>query len=356
MQNAFLVSCVFLLAACGPSEPPVKTDRYRVVTGETMGTYYRVVYKDGGQGDLKAAIDTLLVHLNEKEVSTYESGSLISRFNASAEGVELVSEGGRAATYRAYPHFMFCLDNALDIARVTGGYFDPTIMPLVNYWGFGYTPKKPISPSDSSRIWELLPLVGTEQVQLVEERGSVRLQKSTPGVQLDFSANAKGYGVDAVGELLEIRGIRDYLVEIGGEDRARGRNDRGAWWTIGINTPDEQSAVTDFERIVTLKDYSIATSGNYRNFFEVDGQKVSHIINPKTGFPERRNLLSVSVFAKDCMTADGYATACMVLGTERALALIEELPEIEALLISTDAAGKYQTHETSGLAALVTAN
>ena len=344
MQSTFafplwLVPISLLLAACQLA--CTSTASYVEHVGETMGTYYRVKYENTGQGNLKPAIDSLLLYLNTEEVSTYEPNALITRFNRAPSAVPY--------TPAAYPHFAACYDNALTTYAKADGYYDPTIMPLVNYWGFGYTEKHGLTAADSTVVDSLMQFVGIDNVRAADGQ----LIKTAPGVQLDFSANAKGYGVDAVGRLLENRGVQNYLVEIGGEDRARGKNDRGGWWTIGINTPSETADVTDFERVIALKNYSIATSGNYRNFYEVAGRKVSHIINPKTGYPERRNLLSASIFAPDCMTADAYATASMVLGTERALALIERLPGIEALLIYSDAAGDYQTRESSGLAALL---
>ena len=353
MRYILLLLLVSFCFACRQT-PPETTERYSEVVGETMGTYYRVKYRDTGQGNLKPTIDSFLYHLNHAEVSTYEPESLISRFNRAEETVVL-TDSLPIMPEDVYPHFMACYLNAATTTRATNGLYDPTIMPLVNFWGFGYDGRRQATAADSTTVDSLLQFVGIDRVSTVyPQRGAVKLRKSKPGVQLDFSANAKGYGVDAVGLLLEARGIQDYLVEIGGEDRARGKNDRGGWWTIGINAPSETASVTDYERVVPLKNYSIATSGNYRNFYETaDGAKVSHIINPKTGYPERRRLLSASIFAPDCMTADAYATASMVLGTERALALIETLPGIEAYLIYSDADGGFQSRETSGLAALL---
>ena len=353
MRYISLLPLFCFLCACRQT-PPETTTRYSEVVGETMGTYYRVKYRDTGQGNLKPTIDSFLYHLNHAEVSTYEPESLISRFNRAEETVVL-SKSEAAKPEITYPHFMACYENAVLTTKATDGLYDPTIMPLVNFWGFGYDGRRRATAADSTTIDSLMQFVGLENVRTEQQKGGeVVLRKILPGVQLDFSANAKGYGVDAVGLLLEARGIQDYLVEIGGEDRARGKNDRGGWWTIGINAPSETASVTDYERVVPLKNYSIATSGNYRNFYETaDGAKVSHIINPKTGYPERRRLLSASIFAPDCMTADAYATASMVLGTERALALIETLPDIEAYLIYSDDDGGFQSRETSGLAALL---
>ncbi|NJK83203.1 MAG: FAD:protein FMN transferase, partial [Saprospiraceae bacterium] len=145
-----------------------------------------------------------------------------------------------------------------------------------------------------------------------------RLNKPIAGIQLDFSALAKGYGVDEVGRYLEGKGINNYMVEIGGEARAKGKNDKGEYWNMGVNTPDERAKMTDLVAAIRLIDESIATSGNYRNFYEVEGIKYSHTINPRTGFPERNTLLSATIIAENCMLADALATTCMVLGLEEA--------------------------------------
>ena len=233
----------------------------------------------------------------------------------------------------------------MEVYEATEGSFDPTVMPLVNYWGFGYA-GEPITRVDSNKVDSLVQFVGFEKV-IFE---ALALKKDRPGVQLDFSACAKGYGVDEVGRFLETQGCNNYLVEIGGEVRARGINQRSKNWQIGINTPQEGGALDDYQAIVKLKDLSLATSGNYRNFYELNGVKYSHTINPKTGFPERNTLLSASVFAKDCMTADAYATAFMASGLDKAFDVALQNSEIDAYLIYSDEDGQMQVKYTEAVA------
>ncbi|HMQ49088.1 MAG TPA: FAD:protein FMN transferase [Saprospiraceae bacterium] len=336
---------VFFLAACS-GQPQKENAPYLSCNGRTMGTTYTVKYADAAARDFQTAIDSLLEEIN-LEVSTYIEASTISRLNQ-ADSLFLPGydpHTGQWTTY-ANTHFWINYEKAKEVFERSGGSFDPTVMPIVNYWGFGYTEKKPVEKIDSLKIDSLMDFIGLDQVVSTDGK---QIKKRYPGVQLDFSALAKGYGVDAVGLLLESKGVSDYLVEIGGELRAKGKNAEGAWWNVGINTPQEDASTTAVQMAFPLQNQSIATSGNYRNFYEVKGQKFSHTINPKTGFPERSTLLSASVFAPDCMSADAYATAFMVMGKDKALPLAEELPGIEAYFIYSDDAGNMRTAYTSGL-------
>lgn len=284
-----------------------------------MGTYYRVSYVGPDRPGLAAGIDSLLLAFN-REVNTYDSTSFISRFNQSDTGL----------VARAVPDFLANYQLAESISRATGGAFDPTVMPLVNYWGFGYTEKRPVTQVDSQRINSIMNYVGLQNLTLSQEG---YLRKLDPRVMLDFSAIAKGYGVDLVGQHLESQGIHRYLVDIGGELLARGQKEEGNPWRVGINVPETDAALDAIQTTVALIDRAIATSGNYRNYYDVEGEKYGHSINPFTGFPEKNNLLSASIFAPDCATADAYATACMILGAERGFELIEATPELEAYFI-----------------------
>lgn len=304
-----------------------RTNNYQKVAGETMGTTYHVTYLDSLNRDFKSDFDRLLVALN-REVNTYDSTSVISQFNRAGAGEFAVGEA---------KDFVANFWAARTIHQATAGAFDPTVAPLVNYWGFGYTPKRKVTAVDSSKITKIMEAVGMDKVVLNAD--NTLLTKKTPNVKLDFGAIAKGYGVDMLGKFLEKNQVRNYLVEIGGEVRARGKNDRGEWWQLGINVPQEGAAVNEFQTVVGLENQALATSGNYRQFYEVDGKKYSHTISPFTGFPERNTLLSASVFAPDCTTADAYATAFMVLGVEEALALANQLDNVDAYLIAGTADG-----------------
>lgn len=301
-----------------------------------MGTYYRVSYVGEEQPNLPASVDSLLIAFN-REVNTYDSTAFISRFNQSDTGI----------VARDVPDFLANYQLAVAISRATGGAFDPTVMPLVNYWGFGYTEKRAVTRVDSQRIDTIMTYVGLQHLDLAQDG---RLRKDDPRVMLDFSAIAKGYGVDLVGALLEQRGIHRYLVDIGGELLARGKKSDDSPWRVGINVPREGALMDEIQTAVPLEDRAIATSGNYRNYYEVAGQKYGHSINPFTGFPEKNRLLSASVFAPDCATADAYATACMILGPDAAFELVDSTPELEAYFIIGTSDGGMTVRYTAALA------
>lgn len=282
--------------------------------GQTMGSTWRVIYLDSMGRTYRDEIQELLDTINN-EVSTYVTTSVISRFNRSDTGIVLDS------WQRTHPYFVVFQENFIKSRQVweaSDGWFDPTIMPLVNYWGFGYAERRPVTEVDSAAVDSLLRCVGFEKVRLRLDRDRAWLSKDMPCTQLDFSAVAKGQAVDAVGRLLEGFGIQHYLVEIGGEVRARGRSPRGTPWLVGINTPDPRAPATEIVAKVALTKGALATSGNYRNFFEVDGRKYAHIIDPHTGYPRQTDLLSVSVWADECALADAWATALMAMGHEQA--------------------------------------
>jgi thiamine biosynthesis lipoprotein len=217
---------------------------------------------------------------------------------------------------------------AKDISKKTYGAFDITVAPLVNLWGFGFENYHNV---DSTRIDSLKNFVGFEKIRL--ENG--KLLKSDPRIQLDCSAIAKGYGVDAIGMFLESKGVKDYMVEIGGEIRTRGSNPNGAPWRIGITNPqdDISGKETEIKQVLELTDVSLATSGNYRNYYIKEDKKYAHTIDPRTGYPVQHNILSSTVIAKDCATADAYATSFMVLGLDSAILVLEKNPDINAYFI-----------------------
>lgn len=331
-QTFFWIILIALSLVACQNEP--QSLPYLKLNGETMGTYYRVTYADAQERDFQPEIEQFLEDFNN-QVSTYIPSSTISRFNQ--------SEATFNVTDQAY--FMGNLEIARRVFEQSNGAFDPTVMPLVNYWGFGYTPKEPVTQVDSAQVDSLLALVGMEKVAL--ENGY--LTKTEVGVQLDFSAVAKGYAIDEIARLLEEKGVEHYLIDIGGEARARGVNAQGNVWTIGINVPKEDAELTDIQAAIPLDDRAIATSGNYRNYYEVNGLKYGHEINPKTGFPERTNLLSASVFAPDCATADAWATAFMIMGLDAAFAKASEMPDIEAYFIYGNDQGGISEKYTNGL-------
>ena len=347
-MRSILFSSIFLFFLGCATESSKKVGTYQKFNGETMGTTYHVSYKDSLNRDFKKDIDALLEAVN-MDVSTYIESSFISKFNSAEQEMQYLNLLDKEAVSK-HKHFRLNFDKASEVYKKSDGFFDPTIMPLVNYWGFGYTEKKAVEMVDSLKVDSLMQFVGFDKIsQRSVKDGSIILVKAVPGVQLDFSALAKGYGVDVVGLLLEKKGIEDYMVEIGGEVRAKGKNERDEWWTVGINTPDENSAINDFQSKVFLKNRSLATSGNYRNYYNVNGNHYAHTINTKTGFPEKNRLLSVSIFAEDCMTADAYATACMSMGLEKAFEMVGSIEGLDGYFIYSEEDGSMMNMHTMGL-------
>lgn len=330
---------ILLLLGC-QAESPSQLE-YQKISGTTMGTYYAITWSGGPSIAWKDSVDAILEAFNE-EVSTYIASSTIGRFNQSETGiwVDTLDNWDFYENYRLSSNW----------SNITGGAFDPTVMPLVNYWGFGYTEKRAVSEVDSQRVQSLLPLVGMDNLHLeyIDSVQQYWLEKNHPAVQLDFSAIAKGFGVDRVGQWLEQKGVEHYLVDIGGEMRSLGFNAKGEEWVIGINEPLEGGAADAVFQTLKLSGRAVATSGNYRNFYEVEGNKYSHTISPWTGYPQKLPILSVTVIAATCADADALATACMVLGHEEGLALIEKIADIEAYFIYNNGADELSVAMTSG--------
>lgn len=301
------------------------------IEGKTMGTSYHIIYFDAEKRDFKNGVDSILIVVN-KSINNYDSTSEVSRFNRSRKGVAF-----------QLPYFYDPVKKAADVNAVSDGAFDPTVMPLVNAWGFG--PAKQINP-DSAQIDSIRAFVGFFKIKLTKDS----LIKLDPRVQFDFGGIGQGYGADVVTEFLRSKGITDMLVELGGEGMALGKNLKtNKPWEIGILDPNSTYEDQFFKAYVALKDKSFTTSGNYFNYREIDGKKYSHTIDPKTGFPAQRAILSASVFAADCTTADVWGTAFMVMGHEKAIEILNEHPELDALLIYSSADGKMETYLTAGI-------
>lgn len=300
-------------------------------SGKTMGPIkYNVTYFDEQKRDFSSQVDSLLKNFN-KAMSTYIVDSEISEFN-------------RDTAFKFdSPYFWPILVNSKKIYDLTGGAFDPTVMPLVNAWGFG--PDKQMK-YDSAYVDSLMQFVGFDKIEFDREM----VLKNDARVQLDFSASAKGYGVDIVAGYLESKGINNMLVEIGGEVVAKGKNLKtGNPWSIGILDPDSDQINQFYTAVVSVENRAMATSGNYFNYHIVDGVKYSHTISPFTGFPIIHPLLSASVFAEDCMTADALATAFMVLGHEKAIEILKANPDLDGYLIYSDAEGNRKTYASDGI-------
>lgn len=310
--------------------------RMSYVTGVTMGGIVYNVKFLGNQSDMQPEIDQLLVDFN-KSLSTYIPDSEISRFNKNGN-----------FSYES-DFFLPVLEASKEVYIATSGAYDPTVGPLIQAWGFG--PNKEVPALDSLKVDSLRSISGFDNV--IFDMLSVSMPIN---FQLDFSAIAKGYAVDEVGRLLERKGIENYLVEIGGEVKCRGINEEGKSWSLGIEDPTVAENQKEILAIVRLKDKSLATSGNYRNYYKKEGKIYAHIIDPRTGYTANHNLLSASVFASDCMIADAYATAFMVLGLEKSTEIINQQSGLDAILVYQDSNGMLRSYVSDGINPFVELN
>lgn len=322
-----------LLATCSRAPEPPTLELH----GSTMGTSYSVQAVELPSGiepqQLKREIDMELERVNDL-MSTYRDSSEVSRFNRSPS----------TDWFAVTPALASLAQEALSMSEASGGAFDATVGPLVNLWGFGPGSGPDSVPSDA-QIAEALVRVGHDKLSVRADPPALR--KSEPRLYLDLSAIAKGYGVDRIAELLDDAGVLNYLVEIGGELRGRGHNGRAQPWQIAVERPDP--GAREAYSVVELHDGAMATSGDYRNFFERGGKLYSHTIDPRTGHPVAHRLASVTVLAPTTARADALATALLVLGPEKGLDLAEQL-QIAALFILRTPNG-YSDLQTGGFSA-----
>ncbi|MEZ4965631.1 MAG: FAD:protein FMN transferase [Saprospiraceae bacterium] len=313
------------LPACRQGESP-----YTHLEGNAQGTTFRIVYDDGQRRDFSHDVDSLFRQI-DRSMSLWDPSSVISRINRNDPNV------------RADEHFTKVYHASRAVSEATGGAFDCTVGPLVKVWGFSY--KKGLPPPDSLQVDSLLALIGFQKIRL--EEGA--LIKTDTSMEVDFNAIAQGYTVDLMAAFLEKKGVRNYLVEIGGELRTLGVNDRGKPWNIGIDKPESTPGgnARHLQTTISLSDRSLATSGSYRKFIVRDGKKYSHAIDPATGYPVTHKLLSVSVLAGDCTTADAYATAFLVMGMEKALEMAAQR-SLEIYCIYEDDSGALKVRATPG--------
>ncbi len=321
----FIILIVCLVSLTG------KKGEYIRLAGFAQGTTYHITYESKNGENLQNQIDSILADF-DMSLSIYQPNSVISRLNRNEPGT------------RADQKFKAVFNKSLEVYEKTNGAFDITVGPIVNALGFGNTDTLRV---DSTLIDSLLLYVGMHKVSL---RYDILIKKSK-NIVLDVNAIAQGYSVDVVSDFLEARKIKNYMVEIGGEVRAKGKNDRNQFWKIGIDRPQEGNMLpgSDLQAIISLRNRSLATSGNYRKFYEKDGIKFVHTVNPKTGYPVISNLLSATIVSNDCMTADAYATAFMVFGLDRSMAFLKENKFLDAYLIYADEEGKFRVFATQGL-------
>ncbi len=311
------VATLFLAACGGPEQQNLQ--------GQTMGTYYSVKYVTDSSGAkpeaIQAEIDKRLEEVND-QMSTYRPDSELSRFNQSKDINTPFPVSAATATV---------VKKAIEINKITDGSLDVTVGPLVNLWGFGPEGRVTKAPSDEElakrRAW-----VGIDKLSVQDNN----LVKTIPELYVDLSSIAKGYGVDVVAEYLESAGINNYMVDIGGEVRTKGTNGKEAPWRIAIEKPAADGVSQTAQEVIEPGDSSIATSGDYRNYFEQDGVRFSHTIDPKSGRPITHNLVSITVIADNCMSADGLSTGLNVLGPEAGFALAEKMNIPVFMIVKTD--------------------
>ncbi len=308
--------------------------RFYTASGVVWTTEYHITYE--GKNNLNDSIQQIFNQI-DGSASVFNKSSRLSAINANA-------------TDSADRHISFLYTVAKGVYEKSGHLYDPTVMPLVNAWGFGY--KSGQLPTDA-QIDSLLAFVGMNNTRL--DHG--RLVKNDKRTQFDFSSIAKGYACDEIGRMLARNGVSNYMVEIGGEIAARGVNSRGERWRVSVDMPiDEDSTVTHQSTLVlTIDSGGIATSGNYRKFKMIDGHKVAHILNPITGRSGVSSLLSATIVAADCATADAWATACMAMGTERVKALMEHNNALGVMTVSADSTGRMVVWSNQRFASMVTA-
>jgi len=290
------------------------------LSGKTMGTFYTIKFISSKKHSLplwKARVDQRLKDIN-KRLSMYDPKSELSLFNLQKTGTKIKVSSDLYAN----------LLTAKKLYELTDGSWDGTIKPLVDLWGFG-TKKRITKIPEAGKIALALSKTGFQHIVINEQQRVVK----TGNITLDLGSIAKGYGVDALARLFTSSGIHDVLVEIGGELAGFGTNKKGKPWSVGISKPDKQFSNQKLYKIVQLNNNAIATSGNYRNFFEISKKIYSHIIDPKTGFPVDNKIASVSVISKNCTFADGLATALMVMDLQKALDLVNRLEDTECLII-----------------------
>ncbi len=296
------------------------------IKGLAQGTYYSIIYYEKDGTNYQTQIDSLLNDFN-KTASVYDSTSIISKIN-------------RNISVGINDQFTEIFNLSVEVSNKTDGNFDVSVGPLVNAWGFGFKNKNVIE-NDSSLIDSLLNYVDYKMIKIINNK----IIKEKEEISIDFNSIAQGYSVDLVSDFLEKKGIANYLIDIGGEVYGKGNKPSGDLWKVGIEEPNI-SETRNIDTIVELSNMAIATSGNYRKFYIENGIKYSHTINPKTGYPVKHSLLSATVLAKDCATADAYATAFMVMGLEEAIKFLNNNKWLEAYLIYEDKNNNYKIYKT----------
>ena len=338
-MNNISLTIIFLLLLCiSCSNQPSQIE----LSGFTMGTTYNIKiipekHSVPSTKLIKQRIDSLLISVNY-QMSTYLFDSEITQFNNNES----------TSAFTVSKDFALVVERSLHWSKLTGGAFDITLVPLLYLWGFG--------PGQASELGDIFPGENAVQRRLTHvgydklKINKYYLQKIDPFIKIDLNAIAKGFGVDAVYSFLESIGMNNIMVEIGGEVRTKGKNRKNAPWVIAVETPDlESSGNKKITWALPLESKAMATSGDYRNYYEIDSIRYSHEIDPRTGYPAQTGVASATVVASNCMDADALATALIIMGAESGLQFIEKLDGVEAFLILRDGNDNYRTMKSGGM-------
>lgn len=332
-----LYLCIaFLLTSC--VEKP-KDVIMRANTGFALGTTYSIQYEIlNEEEDYKRDIENVFHEVN-KSISAYIPTSDISRINRGEKDV-IIDD-----------YFKTVYEFSREVYEKTDGYFDPSVGALVNAWGFG--PEKPINNLSKEQVDSIMVFTGFEKVKVTQEG---KVIKDDSSLTFDFNSLGKGYAIDLIGKMFDEKGVKNYIIEVGGEILTKGKNTHKVKkWTVAIDSPVQDTDERQYIERITLENKAMATSGNYRKF-RVDpetGDHYVHILNAKTGYPMKNNVLSVSVVADNCMKADAYATAFMVMPYEKTKELLSKLPDVDAYVVSKDQYGNIQKYITNGFQDLI---
>lgn len=324
-----LISFITLIGCTGIKKSTGTQQIYQL-QGQAQGTTYSIRYISGDSTFTEGMANQLFAELDQS-LSIYKPGSVINQFNESATGIQ------------ADEHLLKVVKKAMQVSNATKGAFDITVYPLVDAWGFANHKRGNTLP-DSATIQQLLKCVGSRNLQI----SGHLLHKTNPCVKIDVNGIAQGYSVDYIAGRLDVLGIKNYMVEVGGEIKTRGTNSVNKRdWTIGIEQPGDDS-FEPYSALLKVKGAAVTTSGSYRKFYDSEGKRITHLINPFTGYPIISDLVSVTVLAKDAITADGYDNALMFLGKEKALEFLQTHRELEAYLIYKKPDGTVGDTATTG--------
>lgn len=354
-QLSTIFFSLFILGACNNSNEPCQYISF-TIQGKTQGTTYTIIGDQEKLITLQKEIDAILLDF-DRCLSSYRDSSIVSMISNADTGLHIYRDINN--------YFVRCFDESVRVYRLSQGAFDPSVFPLVAAWGFM---KDPALVMSETQVDSVLGLIGFQsgvdyKLDLLEDDkhsltkfGIHKLRKT---LKLDFNAIAQGLSVDVLCEFLDQQGFENYYVEIGGELRVKGHNKEGVPWRIGIDLADENNDISTENRslsaIISISNRAVATSGNYRKFYEKDGKKYSHTIDPKTGYPVQHSLLSATVVADNAAFADAMATVFMVWGTEITIVFVEAHPELklDVLLQYVDDNGKMRSYYSTGMQALI---